>query len=233
MKKLILCALLLTMTALGRAQQPAASTERSEWLPTFNSVSIAAALDIRLVKVPDTEAPRIVYDTKGAYTTKFRAEVKDKVLTITEKVDTRRPERTVVTLYYNDLAACSIVDATAQFEQPVTTPMFRLTVGARATLTASLDVKDLQMELTGKSLATLTGKARYLSLFVSTGKVDALGLESMSATVSAASSGSASLWVTDRFDGKTTTGGAINYKGTPEIVITGSKFMGGEITHVN
>ena len=73
---------------------------------------------------------------------------------------------------------------------------------------------------------------RYLSLFVSTGRVEAAELEVMSAEVNVTSSGTASLWVTDRFQGKTSTGGKITYKGAPPIVRSGAKFMGGDITRV-
>ena len=101
-----------------------------------------------------------------------------------------------------------------------------------AQVTARMDVKDLKMELTGKSTATLTGAVRYLSLFVSTGKLEAAGLEVMAAEANVTSSGVAALWVTDRFQGKTSTGGKITYKGAPPIVRSGAKFMGGDITRV-
>jgi Protein of unknown function (DUF2807). len=105
-------------------------------------------------------------------------------------------------------------------------------VGGMAQVTARMDVKDLKMELTGKSTATLTGAVRYLSLFVSTGKLEATGLEVMAAEANVTSSGVAALWVTDRFQGKTSTGGKITYKGAPPIVRSGAKFMGGDITRV-
>ena len=38
---------------------------RSEWLAPFDAVEVDATVDIRFVEVPATEAPRIVYDTKG------------------------------------------------------------------------------------------------------------------------------------------------------------------------
>lgn len=63
-----------------------------------------------------------------------------------------------------------------------------LTVGGMAQVTARMDVKDLKMELTGKSTATLTGAVRYLSLFVSTGKLEAAGLEVMAAEANVTSS---------------------------------------------
>ena len=102
--------------ALCRAQQPAEAGERREWLTSFTAVEVSAPLDVKFVQVPDTEAPKIVYDTKGSYTTKFRAEVKDKVLRITERSDARRPDRTSVTVYYNSLERVAIADAVATFD---------------------------------------------------------------------------------------------------------------------
>ena len=204
MKKMILSAVMLVFAASGYAQETGAAGagERNEWLPTFEAVAVDADLDVKFVRVPDTEAPKIVYDTKGSYTTKFRAEVKDKTLRISEKPDSRRPERTEVT------------------------------VNRKASLTAKLDVKDLKMEQTGYSTANLSGSVRYLTLYVSTGKVAASDLEVMSAEVNAQSKAEVSLWITDRFVGKTTTNARISYKGDPKIVRGGAKFMGGEINRV-
>ena len=230
MKKMILSAVMLVFAASGRAQEAGAAspTEHNEWLTTFEAVAVDADLDIKFVKVPDTEAPKIVYDTKGSYTSKFRAEVKDKTLRISEKYDSRRPDRTQVTVYYNALQSVSLSGAAAVFEGTVDAVLLDLTLG----LTAAFDVKDLRMELTGGSSATLTGKAGYLTLFASTGRVAASGLEVMSAEVNAQSKADVSLWITDRFIGKTTTNARITYKGQPAVVRGGAKFMGGEISHV-
>ena len=124
------------------------------------------------------------------------------------------------------------VEAVATFDSTLVATVLDLTVGGMAQVTARMDVKDLKMELTGKSTATLTGAVRYLSLFVSTGKLEAAGLEVMAAEANVTSSGVAALWVTDRFQGKTSTGGKITYKGAPPIVRSGAKFMGGDITRV-
>ena len=219
--------------------------ERSEWLPlatygdnklpglpSFTAVEVAAPVDIRFVQVPDTEAPRIIYDTKGSYTTRFRAEVRDRVLRITERRDARRPERTTVTVCYNTLERISVSDAAATFEGRFSATLLDLTVGGAAKLTADLDVKDLRMELSGHSSAALSGTVRYLTLFVSTGAVEAPELETMSAQVNVTSSGSATLWVTDRFEAKTSTGGRIAYKGEPAVLRVSEKFMGGSIARI-
>ena len=227
MKKMILSAVMLVLAASGYAQETGAAGagERNEWLPTFEAVAVDADLDVKFVRVPDTEAPKIVYDTKGSYTTKFRAEVKDKTLRISEKPDSRRPERTEVTVYYNALRAVSLSGTLAA-------AVLDVTVNRKASLTAKLDVKDLKMEQTGYSTANLSGSVRYLSLYVSTGKVAASDLEVMSAEVNAQSKAEVSLWITDRFVGKTTTNARISYKGDPKIVRGGAKFMGGEINRV-
>ena len=126
----------------------------------------------------------------------------------------------------------SILEAWPTVGGPLKATWRDLRVGEGAHLTAALEVQDLQMELTGSSEAELSGEARYLSLFVSTGKVEASTLESMSVRVNATSSGHASLWVTDRFAAKTSTGGTIAYKGDPPILITGEKFMLGGISRL-
>ena len=234
MKKMILSAVMLVFAASGYAQETGAAGagERNEWLPTFEAVAVDADLDVKFVRVPDTEAPKIVYDTKGSYTTKFRAEVKDKTLRISEKPDSRRPERTEVTVYYNALRAVSLSGAAATFVGTLDAAVLDVTVNRKASLTAKLDVKDLKMEQTGYSTANLSGSVRYLTLYVSTGKVAASDLEVMSAEVNAQSKAEVSLWITDRFVGKTTTNARISYRGDPKIVRGGAKFMGGEINRV-
>lgn len=232
MKKLIASLLLLTLVGAAEAQTPAQSGEQRDWLTSFTAVEVTAPLDIRFIRVPDTEAPKIVYDTKGSYTTRFRFEVRDKVLYVSERPDSRRTERTQVAVYYNSLERIAIADAVATFDSTLVATVLDLTVGGMAQVTLPLDVKDLKLDQTGHSKTTLTGTSRYLTLFVSTGTLEARELEVMSAEVNVTSSATASLWVTDRFEGKTSTGGKITYKGTPTVVRGGTKFMGGDITRV-
>lgn len=230
MKKTILALLALTATISLRAQDSSESAGVREWLTTFSAVEVTAPIDIHFVRVPETEAPRIIYDTKGSTSSRFRAEVRDKVLRITERYDSRRVDHTTVTVYYNSLERIAIADAVATFEEPLSATLLDLVVGGTARVTIPLDVKDLRMELTGKSAATLSGDVRYLSLYVSNGTFLGLDLEVMSAQVNVTGAGEASLWVTDRFEGKTSTGGKITYKGTPTVIRGGMKFMGGDIT---
>lgn len=232
MKKTILTVLMLCIVGLTRAESPANSGEQREWLTSFTAVEVTAPVGLHFYRVPDTEAPKIIYDTKGSYTTRFRFGVQDKVLRISERPDSRRPERTQVSVYYNSLDRIAIADAVATFDSTLVATVLDLTVGGMAEVKAPMAVKDLKLDITGKSRVTLTGSARYLTLFISSGVLEAAALEVMSAVSNVTSSGTASLWVTDRFEGKTSTGGKITYKGSPTIIRGSMKFMGGDITRI-
>lgn len=232
MKKMFLTLLTLCLSGVMQAQTSTSDGPQREWLTSFTAVEIAAPIDVRFIRVPDDQAPKIIYDTKGAYTTRFRFEVRDRVLTITERPDARRTERTEVAVYYNSLERIAIADARATFDSTLVATTLDLTVGGLARVEADLDVKDLKLELTGKSHTSLSGEARYVSLYLSSGTLEAGQLEVMSAEANVIGSGSASLWVTDRFEGSTSTGGKIAYRGNPTVIRGGEKFMGGDITRI-
>lgn len=226
----LICAAVAAAGLTGAADAQPAS--KGEWLQSFTAVEVSAPVDIRFVRVPETEAPRIEYDTKGSYTTKFRAEVKDKVLRIAEKADARRPERTTVVVYYNELQSLSLIDAAAVLDGTFSAVLLDLNLAGKAALEGTLDVKDLRMDLSGHSTATLSGAVRYLSLVLSTGTFAGRRLETMSASVNASNSGSAVLWVTDRLEARTSTGGQITFYGNPSVLRGASKFLGGAIKQV-
>ena len=176
MKRLLASLLLLTLCGAARAQISIEEGGQRDWLTSFTAVEVAAPLDIRFVQVPDTEAPKIIYDTKGSTSTRFRFEVRDRVLTITERPDSRRTERTQVTVCYNTLERIAVADAVAKFDSTLRATVLDLTIGGEARVEAQLAVKDLNLNQTGRSRATLSGEARYLTLYLSTGSLDALSL---------------------------------------------------------
>ncbi len=219
----------ISEASAGDAPAAASSTERSDWLASFDAVSVDGDLDIRFVRVPESEAPHIVYDTKGSYTTKFRVDVHDRELRIREQSDSRRPERTTVTLYYNSLRALSVAQAVASFDDVLIADLFDLTVDSRASLVLGMDVRDLYMHLAGESRVTLTGCAHYLTLAASTGRVDALDLYCVAARINAQSRARVRLNVSERLEAKTSTGASIRYKQTPELLRVAQNFLAGSV----
>jgi Protein of unknown function (DUF2807). len=230
MKKLFFSIVMIAAALGARAQQTApAAAEKSEWLPAFTRIEASGAFDVVFERVPDSEAPKIVYDTKGSYTTKFRAEVKDRVLHIRERIDSRRPERTQVRVCYNTLSSFALTDAKASLADTLRQSLLDVALSGGASLEGALEVQDLDMSVSDKASALLGGSARYLTLQVSGGQVNAAELETMSARVSAQSNAEVRVWVTDRLEARTSTGAVLRYRGEPAIVRTALKFMGGEI----
>ena len=231
MKKLFFSIVMIAAALGARAQQTApAAAEKSEWLPAFTRIEASGAFDVVFERVPDSEAPKIVYDTKGSYTTKFRAEVKARVLHIRERIDSRRPERTQVRVCYNTLSSFALTDAKASLADTLRQSLLDVALSGGASLEGALEVQDLDMSVSDKASALLGGSARYLTLQASGGQVNAAELETMSARVSAQSNAEVRVWVTDRLEARTSTGAVLRYKGEPAIVRTALKFMGGEIT---
>ena len=230
MKKLFFSIVMIAAALGARAQQTApAAAEKSEWLPAFTRIEASGAFDVVFERVPDSEAPKIVYDTKGSYTTKFRAEVKDRVLHIRERIDSRRPERTQVRVCYNTLASVAVTGEKASPAGPLRQSLLAVALSGGASLGGTLEVQALDMSVSDKASALLGGSARYLTLQASGGQVNAAELETMSARVSAQSNAEVRVWVTDRLEARTSTGAVLRYKGEPAIVRTALKFMGGEI----
>lgn len=211
----------------------AASGERSEWLPSFSGVHVAGPVKIRLVPAPADQGPRIVYDTKGIFNSRFKASVnKDKVLIISERYDAKRQSVTEVTLYYNSLESARFDGADVSVEEPVRATMFDLYVSGGTVMTAAFDVQDLYLELTGKSTLTLTGRARYLSVDASTGRLDASALDVLAAAVTASHKADVLLDVDERIEAKASTGATIRYRGNPPVLRGTTSVFGGEILSV-
>lgn len=232
MKKLILSVMLLAFAWIAPAQETTSPTEKNEWLTEFSEINISGPFNITFEQVAETEAPRIVYDTKGSYTSKFRAEVKNKVLTISEKAEDRRTTITEVKLFCHALTKIRISGATATFQTLLTGTMLDVVIGGGAVVTAPIEVVDLIMDVSGKSRVILTGEARYFTLSVSTAKVDALQFKAMSLTADATNKAEVSLRVTERIDAKASTGGRISYTGAPVVVHSSVGFTGGDVVKI-
>ena len=229
MKKLILSFVLL-LAGLSVSAQDGGT---SEWLTEFSEVSLSGPFAVTFVQVPETEAPRIVYDTKGSYTSKFKAEVRNGVLTVTEKTEARRTTTTEVKVCFHAIRRIRVSGATVSFPGPFKAAMLDVGVNGGATFDGMFDVTDLAVELSGRSRALLSGEVRYLTLTAATGKVDAARLRAMSVRAEASNSAEVSVCATERLEAKTSTDARISYTGDPAVLRGGAGFTGGEVVELD
>lgn len=204
--------------------------EQREWLTDFDQIRIDGPMSVTLVRTPADEAPRIVYDTKGSYTSRFRAAVnKSRVLEITERTESRRTTTTEVTVYYHSLEKIRITRATVSFAEPLDFPVTDMTVSGGAVVTATLKMRDLKLDISGRSRLTLSGEVPYLSLRIASAKLDATALKVTSALIEASNSAEANVTISERLEAYASSGAQVFYSGTPDILRT-SASLGGKVS---
>lgn len=223
-----------TSTTPTAATEQVVSMPKTDWLTTFNKVKVDAPLNVVFKQVATADECRITYDTKGNITSKFKFEVNKKgELIVSEKTDPKRTSVTDVTIYYTTLQEVKIAHAKAEFENCIEGTMLDITVSGGAMV--SLDVKtlDLAVECTGVSRLTIGGSTKYLTMRVSTAKVDCSNLSTVSTTVDASHSSEVRVVVSERLEATTSTGAKLLYKGHPVIMRDHTVIFGGDIININ
>ncbi len=215
-----------------QALQPV-SLPKTDWLPEFGKVSVSGPVNITFKRVEKADEAKIVYDTKGSATSRFRATVnKNGVLQISERFDAKATLITDATVYYVALGEVEIDHATATFAEPIRSTLFDLSVSGGAIVTMDLDVLDSFVECTGKSTLKLGGVSRYFKLTVSTANVDARALKTVSADVNASHGAEVYLAVEERLEAVTSTAAKLYYEGAPAILRNRNSLFGGEIAPI-
>lgn len=220
--------------AQATATEQVTSIPKTDWLTDFTKIKIDAPINLTLKKVNEGEEVRIVYDTKGDVTSKFRYDVDRKgLLTVSEKVDPKRLTVTDVIIYYKSLSDVKISHAKVVFEDAIDVNIFDLSVSGGATVSLSIKTLDTAVECTGSSSLVIAGETKYLTMRVSTAKVDCSQLSTVSTTVEASHSAEVRVVVSERLEATTSTGGKLLYKGTPIILRARNAIFGGDVININ
>ena len=222
-----------TPTTEGATEQ-IVSMPKTDWLQPFTGVKIDGPMNVVMKRVPTNDELRITYNTKGNVTSKFKFELdRNGVLTVSERVDPKRLSVTEVTIYYKSLKEVKISRAQVEFEDDVESKMFDLSVSSGATVSMGLTAVDVVAECTGPSRLTLKGETKYLTMRVSTAKVDASSFSTVASTVDISHTAELRMVVSERLECTTSTGAKLIYKGTPTIFRDHSMIFGGDIINVN
>lgn len=232
MKKILFVAAMLFVAGGATAQVsiPAGETEntvqpavvatdsavRERIWPDFHAVEIQGVMSVRLC-VADAEHPvGVNFYTSDPGTGRYTREVENGVLKLkmqkAQSVDSVR-----VTVYYTKLDRINVDRAAVEVVGPLKAHLLDLKVSGGARFTATLDVADVALEVTGRSEVFLSGNTRYLDAVVSTALASLRKLEAMAVDVEASNKAEVSVCATDRIKMKSTTGALIRYSGNPAI----------------
>jgi len=235
MKRIVTTLYSLLLLGSAAAQTPEgeplpAFASRTEWLSSFDAVDIDGDMRVEFRRTDKDKGPHIVYDTKGDFTTKFSVAVdKNGTLRIEERIDPKRTTTTEVIIYYHSLSSIKTAHADVSFAETLDSPITDIYVSGGANFTAEVDVKDLKMEVMGKSRVVLSGSARYFSLSITTAKFDGENLSTLSSTIDASHLAEVRLTAGERLEASTATSARIEYRGKPEIIRLRNSLFGGEI----
>ena len=222
------------VAAAATAPEQVVSIPKTDWLTTFHSIKIDGPMNVLFKRVNSAEEVRIIYDTKGNISSKFKFEVDKKgVLVVSEKSDPKRTTVTDITIYYHSLRDVKIAHAKAEFEDRIESEMFDLSISGGAIVSLDVSSFDLAVECTGVSRLTLGGSTKYLTMRVSTAKVNCSELSTVSTIIEASHSSEVRIVVSERLEATTSTGAKLLYKGYPRIIRDHTLVFGGEIININ
>lgn len=236
MKRILLlfCLILNTLQLSAQSDQYSDNEYVKLQLNDFDIVDIDAPVKIELIKLENNTQPYIEYNTHGYYASRFTVDVdkNKRIVTITERLDSKRERVTDVRLYYNSLHTLRIAQADVGIRGKLTGQKLDIIVASESHLIADIDVMDLLVNISGRCRVVITGNTKYQSAEITTAQYDALGLESESTIVNVSHNGMAKVDASDRLQAITSTGGQVFYAEEPAILRTESSLFGGSISKI-
>lgn len=207
---------------------------KTDWLKDFIGIKIDGPILVTLERAESPEDVRIVYDTKGCITSKFKAEInRNGILCVEEKYDPKRTSVTEVKIYYTRLRNVKISHAKCSFNSTIDEKIFDLGVAGGAIVSIDVKTLDFVVECTGHSLLTLSGSSKYFTMKGSTAKIDGTKFSTVSSAIDISNGAEVRLNVSERLEGTTSTSATLLYKGEPIILRKHPSTFGGDIININ
>lgn len=228
---LMLCATVSYAQSAESVQPVVESRPIKEYLSSFSAIDVDAPIKLSLIKIGADEAPYIIYDTKGVYTSKFEAVVdrKSNTLKISERNDPKRESITEVKVYFSELTDISISKASTVVEGTLESQLLDIYISNDATFSADIDVLDVVVFVSGKSRVVIRGNSHYQTADISTAEYDASRLSTISSVVRSSHNAIVRVDAVERLEARTSTGGEVFYYSHPVILRSEVTLFGGEI----
>ncbi|MBO7189579.1 MAG: DUF2807 domain-containing protein [Alistipes sp.] len=206
------------------------SAQEKEFLSAFTAIDVDAQIQLKLVKLKESDAPYIIFDTKGDKDTRFSFEQKSGTLKIRERHDSQRKNVTEVTIGFCTLSDITIAKADTKVEGVLTSRLLDIYISHNAHFTAEVDVLDIIVYASGKSRVEISGHTVYHTADISSAHYNTQNLQSTSTIVESAHNAVARVNADDRLKMQTSTGGKIYYHSQPVILRSRVTTFGGEIS---
>lgn len=212
MKKTLSLIIFLLATISVSAQQ----SIKSNQIADFHSVSLSGNLNAELIRADVNSVDIELYNSD---INKFKWSVNDGVLSVSLRPTIGSKARADVRIYYRgSLSDISVIDARLSATEAIMSHMMRLVVSGGANVNATVDVKDLEVEVTGNSSLLMSGTAKYLTLKATErSKVDVRKMQAVSAETEAATGAEVYVNSSERLVANARIAATIFYTGNPTI----------------
>lgn len=213
MKKTILAIIAAAFCVTLSAQQ----TIKSEPVNPFTSVSFSGNVSVELIKADKPAVDVNLYDADIKY---LKWGVTDGQLSVSLRpLQTKKGIAEVKVYYADELKGISISKGDLTIKDSLSTLMASISVSGGAKLVGKIDATDIQLDVTGNSVAMLNGKTIYLTVHATErSKVDTRQLSAISVDAETAMGAEASVDAQERLVANAKTGSTIFYKGNPAVI---------------
>lgn len=212
MKKTISLIIFLLAAATVSAQQ----TIKSNPISDFHAIALSGNLNVQLIHADANSIEIELYDSD---INKLRWGINDGALSVSLRPTIGAKSRVDVRIYFKGpLNDISVMDARLSATEELVAHTMRLAVSGGANVNAAVNVKDLEVEVTGNSSLLMFGMAKYLTLRATErSRVDVRKLQAVSAEAEASTGAEVYINSSERLVANARTGATIFYMGNPTI----------------
>lgn len=205
---------------------------KSQELPVVSSVFVSGKMSVEVIVADSSYLEASIVN---ADVNKFNWVLKNDKLTITFKGGSGGDAK--LKLYLKkQITEFTSERCEVMFVTPVHQDMLSIKLSASAILTGRVDVRDFEIDLSGSSLADISGKSQYMTARVGSGsRLDTRSMDATSVTIEVTTNSEAFIKVIERLNATAKMGSVINYIGKPEIIrkTIPSISMGASINDIN
>ncbi len=215
MKRLLLTIFALTLAFTTRAYEPLPLD--IDQIDGFHSIRVIGNLSVECLKT--TSNPAMHINMMSNDPRRFDWSVKDSVLTISFSANSKS-NATLITLWYNTpIQSVEIKRADVQMAEALTAPLLDVTLTEGARFSADVECLDLNLSLSGRSVAKIAGQAKYQTIDVERkSALEAAKTVGNSVELSAAGRSEVYVCATERFVCSSSSRSSVFYDGNPAIV---------------
>lgn len=217
--------LFIALTVLMSGSVFAQESELNTPLGKFTSLKISGNMNVTLVKSDDYSMKVSMTDISPQ---KFEFSMKNEALSLKLKpVPDRSDYSVAVVLYYKELNNIAVDGATLVNEGVIDGKQLNIALSSGASVSLQLNADDINVHASGNAKITLAGEAEVFTAKAGMGgKINAVSLDCLYATVTANTGGECYVWATRRLEAKAATNANIYHKGTPEIIRISTSTLG-------